>query len=308
MILDSRFEALRKIAKGATFDPAKFRLRDGYIVDCALGEYWYFSVEDGDFGHPFKVTMQPGAAKPEETFFSHHWDKAAKGQHHVFHPIYELFLHWLENIKREMAATTDPGETSAPDWVDTALPKEAHVIRKQARQLFHLLSVYEQMASLTWQSGDPLTERVREVFDAVGLTATSTTKHEPYDILVSWPDGRQLFVEVTGIQGHIDQNSNKVSQAAALTANFITDEKKDRILIAVNAFKQLPPAERAGKAVTTPQAETIFKAHDAVVVTTSSLYDVWLLSLTDKPAAKAAVEQIFTLPGGSIASLLQATR
>lgn len=149
---------------------------------------------------------------------------------------------------------------------------------------------------LLWGTGDPLAKVVRDVFREAGLAADLTTPGATYDITVTLPEGRRLLIEVTGIDGQINKGSKKIGQVFDTAQSVAQDG--DRVVIAVNAYRDKPVGDRKGLKILTPEAGRLLAKLDAVVVTTSALFDVWKLTLDEPPRALEELVRIHGAPAG----------
>src|ERR1700730_7204876 len=112
----------------------------------------------------------------------------------------------------------------------------------------------------------------------MGFTAEMTKPGETYDVDVVLGPGR-LLVEVTGIEGQITKGSKKIAQVLAALQK--KAQAGDRVCIAVNAYRNHRLSERARLEVMTREAGELLQRLNAFVHTTSDLFNVWKLSLSD---------------------------
>jgi len=89
----------------------------------------------------------------------------------------------------------------------------------------------------------------------------------------------RLLIEVTGIEGQITKASKKIAQV--LDTLWTEAKEHDRVVVAVNAYRDKPPAERERLEVATSDAMALLTKLDAVVNTTTDLFRVWRAGLTD---------------------------
>lgn len=111
---------------------------------------------------------------------------------------------------------------------------------------------------------------------------------------VDFESGR-LLLEVTGIDGQITKASKKIAQVLYATQ---TQRAGDRVALVVNAYRQKSIDEREKLEVVTEDAGWLLEGLKAVVLTTTDLYRVWLMSLSDKASARAALERLRVAPAG----------
>jgi hypothetical protein len=66
----------------------------------------------------------------------------------------------------------------------------------------------------------------------------------------------------------------------------------------VNAYREIPPSDRRGKDILSPEAGRLLAKLDAVVVTTSDLFEVWKLWLSEPDRACGELLRIHGAPAG----------
>jgi hypothetical protein len=230
----------------------------------------------------FKVTISPGTEHHEEAVWVPEWLQ-----------VVECFTTWLRNLERELRAAELRGETgNAPDWLTARLPVRMLAIRTEIRKLRDEASQLGKIAGLLWQTGLPLNESVRDALRQVGFDAELTPTAATYDVTVGLGQNRRLLLEVTGIDGGIAKSSSKIAQILQTTTK--EAREGDRVVLAVNAFRQVSPEKR--DKIITKDALDLVLGMKASIITTVWLYGVWELAASDPDAAKRRVHDLYDAP------------
>jgi len=265
------------------FRESEFEINNGQtvVIRFRANQNFVFAIQSGS-----NVNWSPG----EKTFS----DSANSGS---FDAQLTHLSQWLRNLNRELHAIEGEGAgLTTPAWFEGAMPPVYCELREKLDAIREELRSISAIGALLWQSGIPLNKAVKRFFDTLGFLATLTPDGATYDITVELGGGRRLLIEVTGIDSYINKASNKIGQ---VLATLQTEAKpSDRVVLAVNAHRQKPPAERANERVITDDALAILTGLKANVVTCSTLYDWWLRSLKDVGDARAEVERLHAHDGG----------
>ncbi len=236
-------------------------------------------------GSIYQVRYSPGNTMLVETGYAHHWSG-----------VLDQFRSWLRFIERELVATERRGGAgvATPEWALNELPDGFNQIRKEIAELQEKERRLRRMAGLLFETGDALTRLVRDTFRGIGFQADITEPGRTYDVTVEIGTFR-LLVEVTGIEGQINKQSKKINQVLAALQEGL--KPTERVCVAVNACRDRPIADRHD-AVVTPEALSLLSGLNAVVFTTTDLFEMWKLSLSDPHRAKAAIERLPNAPAG----------
>jgi hypothetical protein len=205
-------------------------------------------------------------------------------------------LDLFPELREAPVPVIEPTPGALPKWVADLMPPRYGEVMKQIDEFREEHRRLRSMAALLWETGDNLSEAVRDLFDALGYEASLTAKGATYDVTVSMGVDRRLLVEVTGIEGALKKDSKKIGQV--LQALQKEAGPQDRVTVALNAHRQKPPQERAGVEIVTKEALSLLTGLEANIVTTSTLFEIWKTSLEDTEAAKKRIEELYTLSGG----------
>ena len=230
----------------------------------------------------FEVTTSPGLDHDEEKVWVPDWSQ-----------VVGCFTAWLRNLERERRAAELRGESgAAPEWLTARLPARMLTIQAEIRTLRKEASQLGKIAGLLWQTGLPLNESVRDAFRQIGFDAELTPAAATYDVAANLGQNRRLLLEVTGIDGAIAKSSNKIAQILQTTTR--EAREGDRVVLAVNAFRQLPP-EKRGEIITKDALDLVL-GMKASIIATPWLYAVWELAASDPEGAKRRVQELYDAP------------
>jgi hypothetical protein len=154
---------------------------------------------------------------------------------------------------------------------------------------------YEQIAGVLWQVGRPLAVSVRDLFSALQYEATLSENGGEPGVHVQLGGGRRLLVEVAGTPEAIDRKSPPISALLRILQDDVGDQ--DRLVLALNAWCDLPLDQRRQDPIT-PDALRLIQRLRANVVATSTLFGLWKYSFTDLEAARKSVIRLFSHDGG----------
>jgi hypothetical protein len=239
--------------------------------------------------HEPRVEARPGEHAMNEEHKARDWQDVCR-----------RVQRWLLCLRRELDAAARAGAPDArvPAWALAELPPEYAVITQRLAELQEQERRLRRMAGLLWETGEPLNRLVRDTFRSAGLNAETTRPGMTYDVSVDLEGGRRLLVEVTGIEGQINKGSKKIAQV--LSARQTEAKAGDRVGIVVNAHREKPIPEREASTVITDDALNLLEGLDAVVVTSTDLFRVWKLSLSNPDAARNELQQLHGAAAGLV--------
>ena len=113
---------------------------------------------------------------------------------------------------------------------------------------------------------------------------------------VNLDDTRRLLIEVTGIDGLLKKDSNKIAQALQTLQQDAGNG--DRVVIAVNSHRKKPLADRGGLESVTDTALPLLQGLKVNVVTTATLFAIWKQSLIDRELARSQINSLHQFDGG----------
>ena len=180
-------------------------------------------------------------------------------------------------------------------WITAELPPAYAEIAGKIAALREEAQKYEEIAGVLWQVGRPLAVGVRDIFTALKYDATLTERESGYNVRVDLGSERRLVVEVAGSPEAIDRKSPAITELLRLLQTDLGDQ--DRLVLAVNAWCEVPLDARK-KDLVTPDAVKLVQRVAANIVATSTLFGIWRYSLTNLEAARQSVTKLYSHDGG----------
>jgi hypothetical protein len=104
------------------------------------------------------------------------------------------------------------------------------------------------------------------------------------------------LVEVTGIDGLLKKDSVKIGQVVQVLQTEASPD--DRVVVALNAHRNTPLKERDGSEFVTKEALGLLTGLEANIVPTSTFFEIWRTSLSEKGQARERIEELYSLGGG----------
>jgi hypothetical protein len=182
-----------------------------------------------------------------------------------------------------------------PDWADAEMPPSYGAALEDAKRSIGEVKELRTIAGLLWATGEDLEVAVRDAFRDIGYTAQRTAKGTTYDVTVELAPSKRFLVEVTGVEGMLKKDSNKIGQALAAQQ---VAQAGDRILIALNAHRETPVKKRAGLEPVSREALDLLTRLNVSVIETSHLFEIWKAHTTDSALATTRVGDLYSAPGG----------
>lgn len=206
------------------------------------------------------------------------------------------FRKWLSFVRREISALErlEGADEREPAWALNELPAEYKSVSAEIDKLLEQQRRMRRMAGLLFSTGDSLNRLVRDMLRSLDINAEATPPGATYDVIAPLTGGR-LLIEVTGTDGQISKSSKKIAQVLQARTEAL---ENDRVVLALNAFRSEPLAERGSRSAVTGDALKLLVGLDCVIVHTSDLFEMWKCSIADKHAARAVVESIRTASPG----------
>jgi hypothetical protein len=195
------------------------------------------------------------------------------------------------------AATLDPVTPAAggavPDWLPGLMPPGYQTRFAEIQRLTAELEGMDRMGRLLWQGGTALQELVRDVFLALKLDAELHPGATP-QLVVKLDSKRRLLLQV--IAGDVALEKRHPELAAAFQILHQTAGDEDRVVLIVGPHRHLPPASRPDPLAA--DALTLVTRMGVNVVTTTTLFSLWNLSMQDQPRGRALAERLHSQDGG----------
>jgi hypothetical protein len=208
-------------------------------------------------------------------------------------------LDLFPELRKHSVPVLQPSANAAPDWASAEFPKRLMEVTAEIKTRQTEATRLRSIVGILWETGDALEQGVCDLFNDLGFVATRTTKGTTYDITVELGDNKRLLVEVGGIDGPLRKDSNKIAQVLQVEQNKASDT--DRVVIALNAHRLQPLADRAKLGAVTPDALSLLSKLSATIILTPRLHEIWKRSPTARDAARKHRDQVYAHSGGIFA-------
>jgi hypothetical protein len=189
-----------------------------------------------------------------------------------------------------------PGTESAPDWLIAEMPPGYQNRVVEIERLSKELRSLDRLGRLLWRAGDELTEAVRDAFVALGFETDGTSASTGPSVTVRLDAHRRLLLHVSATNSIIQKRSTELARVFELLHTVA--ENADRVVLVANGDPRVRPADRPESIE--PEALNLLHRLGANVLTGPTLFALWTLSLQDKGRARAYVDQLHQLDGGSL--------
>jgi hypothetical protein len=194
-----------------------------------------------------------------------------------------------------MTVRTQPVLAPAPEWVAAEMPPGYQTRLLEIRRLSADLHTMDRFGRVLWETGDGLREAVGAVFSALKCEVEATAGPAG-PIAAKLGDARRLLLLVSGAGGPIEKTSEELAQAFQAVQFAGSD---DRVVFVASNDPVTPPADRPDPVL--PDALGVLQRMGVDVVTTTTIFRLWRLSLDDQQKARQALERLHAQDGGSFA-------
>ena len=174
----------------------------------------------------------------------------------------------LQIFNAPVAIEFQPGEV--PLWVQAAKHPQLLDLEAQRAMLDTQINDLSAYLPLLYATGDALEDAVLKAMRFLGLNAEKTAPGFTADILANTPDeSRHFGLEVTGINGPVKKDSNKVAQLIQFE---MQKEHNEKTILVANTHNTKPIAEREGQEHFTEPVLTVLTPHNILFMTGWDLY------------------------------------
>jgi hypothetical protein len=181
----------------------------------------------------------------------------------------------------------------APSWLAAQMPPVYRSRFEEIQRLAAEIQGMDRMGRLLWEQGATLKEVVNEAF------ASLKTKPEWNDdgscLMVRVDPARRVLVHVVTADGPLERNSEGVANAFKVLQTVAGSD--DRIVLVTTGQRTLPPHER-GETVSAEAAE-LLRRMGVNVLPCTTLFNIWMLSLTNMSEARTYLELLHSQDGGT---------
>ena len=193
----------------------------------------------------------------------------------------------------------------APDWIDEYktmqeidLEKEYEVFKSETREkdieFKRRLRRYSDIDVLLWGTGKPLEKAVKKCFEEFGLKINETEPGFTIDLVGKDKKDRKLAVEVTGTNGKIKKESNKITQLFQYSQ--FNKEGSEKLVFVANTYCTKKVEERKEDDFT-KNAVNLLNSLEVCSLTSLDLYFLWKKYIEEKIKGDEIVDKIFSTIG-----------
>jgi hypothetical protein len=191
-----------------------------------------------------------------------------------------------------MTVRTQPVLAQAPDWIAAEMPPGYQTRLLEIRRLSADLHTMDRFGRVLWETGEPLRDAVSAVFGALKCEV-DITAGPAGPLAVKLGDARRLLLLVSSAAGPIEKTNEELAQAFQAVQFAAPD---DRVVFVANNEPATPSGERPDPVL--PDALAVLHRMGVGVVTTTTLFKLWRLSLDDQQKARQALDRLHAQDGG----------
>jgi len=163
----------------------------------------------------------------------------------------------------------------------------------EIERLMSELREMEAIGRVLYETGEPLKDGVRAVFNALKCEGEPTPE-APWSLAVKLDGSRRLLVYVPGTDAQLQKTSDALTHAFQLVQ---LAGERDRVLRVANNDPAVPPAQRPDPV--RPDAMQVLQRMGVNVTTTGALVNLWRLSFTDPQRVRTLLDRLHAQDGGA---------
>ena len=199
----------------------------------------------------------------------------------------------MPNLAVVKSTSSAPFEGSAPAWLVAQMPAGYRNRYEEIQRLSSEIQGMDRLGRLLWETGTALQESVQEAFSA--LKTDPEWSEDGAFMAVKLDGSRRLLIHVAASDGPLEKKSEAVGNAFRALQEFAG--KDDRAVLLTTGERDLPPKER-GETVT-PEAHDLLKRMGVNVLPATTLFNMWMLSLTELNEARTYLDLLHAQDGGA---------
>jgi hypothetical protein len=184
-------------------------------------------------------------------------------------------------------------EGFAPEWLVAQMPAGYRNRYEEIQRLSSEIKGMDRLGRLLWESGAPLQEAVQEAFTA--MKADTAWLEGGTVLSVSLDSGRRLLIHVAGSDGPLDRKSEALATAFRTLQE--ATGKDDRTVLLTSGERDVPPKDRGD--TVTADAHDLLRRMGVNVLPASTLFNIWMLSLTELNEARTCLDLLHGQDGGA---------
>ncbi len=184
-------------------------------------------------------------------------------------------------------------EGLAPEWLVAQMPPGYRNRYEEIQRLSAEIKGMDRFGRLLWESGAPLHDAVHEAF--VALKTETQWLEDGSCLSVALTSGRRLLIHVAGSDGPLEKKSDAVAGAFRVLQELVG--KDDRAVLLTTCQRDLPPKER--DQTVTAEALDLLQRMGVNVLPAATLFNMWMLSLTEPNEARTCLDLLHVQDGGT---------
>jgi len=196
----------------------------------------------------------------------------------------------LAVVKSPQSAMSDG---FAPEWLVAQMPPGYRNRYEEIQRLSGEIKGMDRLGRLLWEGGTPLREAVHEAFDAL------KTELEWLDdgtcLAVRLDSARRLLIHVASADGPLEKKSEAVAGAFRVLQELAG--KDDRTVLLTTGERDVPPKERGDTVAA--EAHDLLRRMGVNVLPATTLFNIWMLSLTELAEARTYLDLLHGQDGGA---------
>ena len=194
-----------------------------------------------------------------------------------------------------MAAFANLAAGQAPEWLAAEMPPGYQTRLGEIQRLMADLGAMDQIGRLLWESGEPLTEAVRDLFGALKCEVESIADLPANQVAVKLDGRRRLLLHVSAPDGTIQRKSDEIAEVFELLQRVAGSD--DRVVLVTNADRTIHPGNRPEPLA--PDALAFVQRMGVNVVKSADLFKLWRLSHEAQDRALAVLDRLHAQDGGA---------
>jgi len=184
-----------------------------------------------------------------------------------------------------------------PDWLDSYTVPRLKDVSTQISKLETEKNELERISSILYTTGEDLELNIEYLFRKLGLETFRQPRGANIDLKAKHPSlGLGFAIEITGVKGIIQKDTNKISQANLYHFDSVgTQEETDRLILLANTEYHLDPKGRKKAAFTDHVVRLI--GDKALLITSFQLYELWRLVYEGKRKSEDVIIELHSKTG-----------
>ena len=194
-----------------------------------------------------------------------------------------------------MTERTQPAFMESPEWLAAEMPPGYQTRLLEIQRLSADLHAMERVGRVLWETGEPLREAVGAVFGALKCEVDAAPATAA-PLAVKLGDSRRLLLHVSAAASPVRKTDEELAQAFQAVQFAAAGQ---RVVFVANPDPTTPPARRPDPVL--PDALDVLQRMGVNVMSSTTLFKLWRLSLEDPQKARQALDRLHAQDGGPFA-------